>query len=165
MQIPSEDTPAIRLIEQGYGGADLDVAAVVDCMHLLRVSKRLLGHFYQLFLSHEISPGKYSVLCELLEANASVAPSTLADNIGVSRPTVTGLIDGLRKQGFVARQVDSKDRRKVSVRLTAQGERFIRELLPNQYSKMADLVNGLKLNEQERVQFRSTLLNLEGELS
>ena len=164
MEIPSKDTPARTLIDRGYGGDEVNVAAVMDCMHLLRVSKRLLGHFYQVFQSHGISPGKYSVLCELLEADAQLAPSTIAENIGVRRPTVTGLIDGLCKQGLVSRTTGREDRRKVAIELTPQGEDFVLKLLPDLYSKMAELIEGLKLNKRGREQLRSILHNLEGQL-
>jgi DNA-binding MarR family transcriptional regulator len=44
--------------------------------------------------------------------------------------TVTGLVDRLEAQGLVERQVDSRDRRKANVRITASGERRLAEAQP-----------------------------------
>ncbi|MGE0625606.1 MAG: MarR family winged helix-turn-helix transcriptional regulator [Pseudomonadales bacterium] len=157
--IPLKDTPSLKLLEQGFGGAEADSIGVADCMQLLRVSKRLLGYFYEHFANHEISPGKYSVLCELLATNSPMAPSALAERIGVRRPTVTGLLDGLCAQALVARVPDPNDRRRLSVELTAKGRRFMRTLLPVQFALMADVVGGL--TDTERRQLRRTLASLE----
>jgi DNA-binding MarR family transcriptional regulator len=163
VDIPTRDTPAHALLARGLGGDDTDAAAVVDCMQLLRVSKHLLGYFLDRFTDRGISPGKYSVLCELLAAEDSVSPSWIAERIGVSRPTVTGLLDGLCRQGFVARQFDEQDRRRVTIRLTGAGEAFIRNLLPEQYRLMTDVVDALE--PEERTQLRALLKKLEDRLA
>lgn len=163
MEIPLKDTPSQRLLEQGFGGQEADPEAVADCMQLLRVAKRLLGFFYDHFTRHQISPGKYSVLCELLAADAPMAPSSLAERIGVSRPTVTGLLDGLDAQALVARVPDPADRRRISVELTPSGRRFMRTLLPQQFAVMADVVNGF--TAADRRHLRRLLGKLEAQLT
>ncbi len=163
MEIPTRDTPALALLERGLGGKAADAGAVVDCMQLLRVSKRLLGFFLEVFTDQGISPGKYSVLCELLSERAPVSPSYLAERLGVSRPTVTGLLDGLCRQGLVDRTFDEEDRRRVSVRLTSEGDRFIRTLLPDQYGIMADVME--PLSDRERMQLRRILAKLEAQFT
>ena len=163
MELPIHDTPAMVLLDRGYGGPEVDSAAVADCMQLLRVSKRLLGFFLANFAEHDISPGKYSVLCELLSAQTPVSPSHLAARLGVSRPTVTGLLDGLYRQGLVDRTFDDEDRRRVAVALTRRGDSFIRSLLPDQYRIMAEVMG--PLNDPERSQLRKILTKLEGQFS
>jgi len=163
MEIPLRDTPALRLIERGLGAPDTDPEAVADCMQLLRVSKRLLEYFYRHFVARDISPGKYSILCELLAADGPVSPSSLAGRIGVRRPTVTGLLDGLGRQGLVTRTFDPEDRRRVLITLTRRGERFIRELLPEQYALMSEVVGAL--GHRERTQLRQVLRQLEENLA
>jgi DNA-binding MarR family transcriptional regulator len=158
-EIPLRDTPSLKLLEQGFGGVDSDPQGVADCMQLLRVSKRLLGFFYEHFLTHGISPGKYSLLCELLASDGPMAPSSLADRIGIRRPTVTGLVDGLCKQALVTRVPDPADRRRMSVTLTANGRRFMKVLLPAQFALMSGVVSGL--SDVERRQLRRALTRLE----
>jgi long-chain acyl-CoA synthetase len=53
------------------------------------------------------------------------AASVLADKLAVSRPSITGVVDGLVTRGLVRRDHTEGDRRRVDVGLTAAG----RELL------------------------------------
>lgn len=163
MEIPRRDTPSLALIRLGHGGAP-DTGALQDCMQLLRVAKRLLGHFYTRFSAHDISPGKYSVLTELLALpkGESVSPSQLAERIGVRRPTITGLVDGLCKQGFVQRTPAKVDRRQVGIKLSPKGDAFIRQFLPGQFDAMTAVLS--HLSETQRSQLRQILTTLEDNL-
>lgn len=52
----------------------------------------------------------------------------LADELGITGATMSGLIDRLTKRGLVERLPDVTDRRVVRVRLTDEGNRLSREL-------------------------------------
>jgi len=160
MDIPIHDTPSLALLRSGHGGAP-DPDALRDCMQVLRVAKRLLGHFYTRFSAHDISPGKYSVLTELLALpeGTSLSPSQLAEKVGVRRPTMTGLIDGLCRQGFVQRAPAPGDRRQVAVQLSPKGAAFMHEFLPGQFAAMSAVVS--PLDAGERGQLRGLLAKLE----
>lgn len=163
MDIPAHDTPSLALVERGLGGTP-DTAALQDCMQLLRVAKRLLGHFYMRFARHGISPGKYSVLTELLalQTGEAASPSELAERIGVRRPTITGLVDGLCRQGLVRRKPRTTDRRQVAITLSPEGEAFIREFLPGQFAAMTAIVS--PLTDVQRGQLKEILAMLEEHL-
>jgi DNA-binding MarR family transcriptional regulator len=53
---------------------------------------------------------------------------SMAELLNVSRPGVTRILDRLGKFGLVARQEDREDRRRVLIRRTDRGGRFLREL-------------------------------------
>ena len=53
---------------------------------------------------------------------------SMAELLNVSRPGVTRILDRLGKFGLVARQEDRSDRRRVLIRRTDRGVRFLREL-------------------------------------
>ena len=63
------------------------------------------------------------VLVALMAAgpDAALPSMSLAQRIGSSGPTMTGLIDRLERQGMVTRERDDEDRRLVLVRLTEAG--------------------------------------------
>ena len=50
----------------------------------------------------------------------------LADKLAVSRPSVTGVVDGLVARGLVPRNPDAADRRRIGVDLTGDGRRLLR---------------------------------------
>lgn len=54
------------------------------------------------------------------------AASALADRLDVSRPSVTGLVDGLVKRGLVERRPGVDDRRRVDHVLTPAGKQALR---------------------------------------
>jgi long-chain acyl-CoA synthetase len=58
-------------------------------------------------------------------AEGSSAASGLADRLAVRRPSITALIDGLVARDLVDRRQEDTDRRRVSLRLTEDGERIL----------------------------------------
>lgn len=67
----------------------------------------------------ELSLSQYRVL--MILDSGQEAASGLADKLAVSRPSVTGVVDGLVSRGLVCRDNVDGDRRRVSVRLTPEG--------------------------------------------
>ncbi len=62
------------------------------------------------------------LLSLLRDVPDGLSPHALAERAGVTRGTITGLLDGLERDGFLARHADQVDRRKLLVRLSAKGE-------------------------------------------
>jgi long-chain acyl-CoA synthetase len=61
-----------------------------------------------------------------LLADGKEAASALADKLAVSRPSVTGVVDGLVARGLVERHHDDDcDRRRIGLHLTADGARLL----------------------------------------
>jgi long-chain acyl-CoA synthetase len=71
----------------------------------------------------DITLPQYRVLGILAEG--SNAASALADRLAVRPPSVTALIDGLVARDLVERRHDEGDRRRIALRLTAEGSRIV----------------------------------------
>lgn len=69
--------------------------------------------------SADLTLAQYRVLGIL--GDGCEASSALAEKLAVSRPSVTGVVDGLVMRGLVLRGGDTSDRRRVSVDLTDEG--------------------------------------------
>jgi DNA-binding MarR family transcriptional regulator len=158
------DTPALDILRRrpddfgGVAAADLKVA-----QDLLRVSKRMLGSFADEFARHGLSPGRYALLMALYKEERPLAPSEIATRIGVARATVTGLIDGMSRDGLVAHVTPAEgDRRRKSIGLSAKGRRVLLKLLPDVFAQMTALV--APLTKSERAQLQSALLKIEAGL-
>ncbi|MGE0881667.1 MAG: MarR family winged helix-turn-helix transcriptional regulator [Acidimicrobiia bacterium] len=67
----------------------------------------------------DLSAPQYRMLAILSEGDA--AASALADWLAVSPPSITSLVDGLTARTFVERHPDPSDRRRQTLKLTAQG--------------------------------------------
>lgn len=155
------DTPALAVFARRRASFEgVDPLSLRACQDLLRVAKRSLAAFGAEFARHGISPGRYSVLMELYHASVALAPSELAARIGVTRATVTGLVEGLLDEGLLAREQSSAgDRRRKEVRLSARGRRLLERLLPQLFANMVGLV--ASLSARERRDLRRLLRKIE----
>ena len=142
------------LIEASKEFPDLDPSACEAFLHLLHAGDECF-HAIELNLGrHNISQGRFGVLmclmsqCRFDGADAALSPAELADRAGVTRATMTGLVDTLERDGLVTRAPDQEDRRMMVVSLTAKGRQLLHEILPEHFQRMAILMH--TLSEPER---------------
>lgn len=132
---------------------DLDAGAVEATLVLMRVASDVLEGFGAHFARNGISQGRYMVLM-MLERPCVVSgmlPSEIADKLGVTRATVTGLLDGLEKDGLISRQMHPEDRRAFCIELTNKGREFLADLLPEHYRRIAGLMAHLDDGERRQL--------------
>lgn len=144
------DLPDDKTLD-GFSGRypGMDPSAVKACLHLLRCGSDLLAAFEALLSRHGLSQGRFLALMILYRAPAeSMNPSQIAEKAGVTRATVTGLLDGLERDGLVERQGSTKDRRKIRIWLTENGCRVLEAMLPDYYRRIARLMEDVSLSER-----------------
>ena len=128
---------------------EIDPDAVEACLLLLRVASDLMAAGECMFARHGISTSRFMVLMILnRDPEAGLSPSQLADKGGVTRATMTGLLDSLERDGLVTREHDSEDRRGVTIRLTSEGLGFLDRMLPGHFRRISGVM--ADLNEQEK---------------
>ena len=69
---------------------------------------------------------------------------------GVTRATISGLLDGLEKDGLIGRRPDPEDRRLIRVHLTAAGRGFLDKIRPGYCRWLSSIMT--PLDEEERQQ-------------
>jgi len=74
-------------------------------------------------------------------------PAELADKAGVTRATMTGLLDTLAKDGMIERTPAPDDRRTTLVRLTEAGRTVLTEAAPDYFRHVASLLQSLSARE------------------
>ena len=95
------------------------------------------------------------------EDDLSSVPSKLAEQAGVSRATMTGLLNGLQRDGLVSRVTDMTDRRQSRVRLTGKGQKKLDEVMPDYYQRLNKLMS--VFDQQQSEQFMLLLLQLKNQ--
>ena len=75
----------------------------------------------------------------------------LAEAIGVSTPTATGIVNRLVRRGAIIRKHDTEDRRVVTCQLSTQGEQQISALWMAKYDVYQQLFGTLSLEELDVV--------------
>lgn len=92
---------------------------------------------------HGLSQGRLQVLFMLRKAGEHGIPlGRLAEMLRVSPRNVTGLIDGLERDGLVERIPDPNDRRSVHARLTASGRERIEAIWKPALEQQIPFVEG-----------------------
>ena len=134
---------------------NMNPSALKTCTDLMRTGSDLLTAFETVLSKYGLSQGRFLVLIVMNRTPLeTVNPSFLAKKLGVTRATMTGLLNGLKTGSFIERLADPRDRRRIGVRLTPEGRQVLEKLLPEYYRIMARLTAGLGENE------RQTMLSL-----
>lgn len=129
--------------------AEMDVTAVQTFLTLLRVASDVLENLDACLARHDLLQGRWWVLILLMrEENLAASPSVLADKAGVTRATMTGLLDSLERTGLIERIPNSDDRRMLNVRLTEKGQQRLDDVMPDYYSRVSKVME--ELSEQDR---------------
>jgi DNA-binding MarR family transcriptional regulator len=142
------------LLEAAREFPDLDPSATELFLHLLRTGDEAFRVVEAHLAQHDITQGRFGVLmalwgnCQQGSDAVPLTPAEIADRTGVTRATITGLIDTLERAGFVTRTPHEGDRRMTSVKLTARGEKLLTKILPAHFREMAWLMS--PLDEAER---------------
>ncbi|MCB5186086.1 MarR family transcriptional regulator [Methylobacillus gramineus] len=143
---------------------EADVSAVTAFLHLLRVATDLSAALDSCLSRHGLLQGRWWVLILLMREDQSIStPSVLAEKAGVSRATMTGLIDGLERDGLIARLFDKEDRRRVSIQLTAAGQAKLDEVMPDYYTRLRLCMDSV--TEAERDILNTILVKLNAGVS
>lgn len=137
----------------------LDITAVETCCAFLRTATSVYNVLDNHFADYGLSMGKFTLLMLLFSADSQgLTPSDCADLAGVTRATVTGLLDGLVREGWVERKPHPDDRRRLIVVLTTQGSTLLDQMLPHHFQLTTELLQAL--NEDEKAQLQALLEKL-----
>lgn len=76
-----------------------------------------------------LTMGEQQVIMVLSENNNTpMAMKDMASELGISASTLTSIVDRLVERGLVKRDTDEKDRRKIQISLTKEGESLYKHI-------------------------------------
>ncbi|MBD3886850.1 MarR family transcriptional regulator [Phormidium tenue FACHB-886] len=129
---------------------ELDIPSVETCLAFLDTTTAFYEAVDAYFAQFGLSRGKFTLLMQLVEADeAGLLPSEFAERAGVTRATVTSLLDGLEREQLVTRQPHPSDRRMLSVHMTEKGRALMNEILPDHFCRTKDLMAQLSDREKK----------------
>lgn len=165
--ISPPDLPKYQaLLELANRYPDLDIASVETCLAFLRTSAEVYGVLDVHFADHQLSMGKFIVVMLLMQAGPTgLTPSDCAERAGVTRGTITGLLDGLERENWIRREPYPQDRRRLMVVLTESGLERLDAMLPGHFRMVADMLGELTTDEKALlkkllIKFRNSTLTL-----
>ncbi|HVR53510.1 MAG TPA: MarR family transcriptional regulator [Pseudorhodoferax sp.] len=128
-----------------------DVEGIRACFQLLSLAASIDRDCAALLAPHGLSEGRFVLLFLLQAAPDGLAPNLLAEQAGVTRATVTGLLDGLEREGLAERHADAQDRRALRVRLTARGQAVAEQVFAQHGRWIAGLFADLSGAERQQL--------------
>lgn len=135
---------------------DADVTAISGFLYLMRVATDLSLALDTCLSKHDLLQGRWWVLILLMrEESVTSTPSILAEKLGVTRATMTGLLDGLEQNGLVSRVFAKEDRRSVNIQLTSEGQAKLDVVMPDYYRRLKQCMQAL--DEEKRTQLQQLL--------
>ena len=101
---------------------------------------------------YHLSEGKFCVLVVLHQRREQgVAPSVLAEKVGVTRATISNMLQRMERDGLVTMENALGDGRSKVVRLTERGLQLMKEVLPPHYLRVTKLMDRLSEEEQREL--------------
>lgn len=140
------DADILKKFADRYPDADID--QVLQFLTFLHVATDLSNGLDRYLGAHALLQGRWWVLILLMrEDDHSSSPSKLADKAGVSRATMTGLLDSLQRDKLVTRMVSPVDGRQTLVKLTPAGQEKLDQVMPDYYRRLRQLMSVLSKEE------------------
>ncbi|HIE1099446.1 MarR family transcriptional regulator [Stenotrophomonas maltophilia] len=139
------------LLEEARRRGHSNVAQLRLCFQLLSLSTSIDHDCATRLAPHGLSEGRFIVLFLLHGAGGTLPPHALAERAGVTRATISGLLDGLQREGLLQRRSDAEDGRRLQIVLTAKGARLAETLFEQHTRWIGGLFDSLDASEQQQL--------------
>ena len=121
---------AERAVQARIGASGVDAGSMAAISNIFRVATTVRNHMERSVLAApDLSFTAFTVLWVLWIWGEQEARH-VADESGISRGTLTGVVTTLERRGLVRRRPHPDDKRSVLVAATGDGERLMAELFP-----------------------------------
>ena len=165
MFFPLRDLPKYETLrDRASRYPEIEAGAVESFLVLMRVGSDVLAAFDKYLARHKMSMGSFTLMMTLnREPTVGMNPSDLAAMCGVTRATMSGLLDGLERKKLLCRESDQVDRRTVLIRLTPHGIESLEGMIHDYYKRVAMLMS--KLGEDDKRKLSGMLLKVGEKIS
>lgn len=142
---------AERDIRRRLGHLELDFPALMAISNVYRAATAVRNRVERKVLAaHGLSWGGFTILF-VLWIWGPLEAARLAEECGLAKGTLTGMVGTLEGRGLVDRDRMPADRRRVSIELTAVGRDLIEQVFPDFNSVETAVVAGLDQSEVEEL--------------
>lgn len=119
-----------QAVGQKLGGMHIDMAAMTALSNLFRTASTVRNHFEQSVLKPAGLTWSAFVVLWVIWIWESLESRHVAQEAGINKGTLTGVIQTLEGRELVTRTTPESDRRRALLSLTPKGERLMAELFP-----------------------------------
>jgi MarR family transcriptional regulator, negative regulator of the multidrug operon emrRAB len=130
----------------------LPVTGIMLCRLLLHIGREMAARFEQQIKPFGLAEAEFRVLTTLFSQPDGVAhPSDLCVRASQSPANMSRISDALVGRGFITRVSSVHDRRRMVLRITEEGEEFVRQLLPKMHVPLRRMLKDFPEAEQRQL--------------
>jgi MarR family transcriptional repressor of emrRAB len=131
---------------------DLPVSGILLCRLVLHIGREMAARFEQQMKPFGLAEAEFRVLTTLFSQPEGVAhPSDLCARTSQSPANMSRISDALVARGLITRVSSVHDRRRMVLRITAEGEEFVRQLLPKLHQPLRRMLKDFPESEQRQL--------------
>jgi MarR family transcriptional repressor of emrRAB len=131
---------------------DLPVAGILLCRLLLHIGREMAAGFEQQIRPFGLAEAEFRVLTTLFsQPDGAAHPSDLCVRASQSPANMSRISDALVDRGLITRVSSVHDRRRMVLRITEEGEKFVRELLPKLHVPLRRMLKDFPESEQRQM--------------
>lgn len=93
------------------------------------------------------SQGETGTLLYLTFVKDGISSSELAENLEVSLPRITSVLNSLESKKLIKKETDAKDKRKTIIQITKMGKKLVLEKREEAIEKITKIIEKLEENE------------------
>lgn len=149
-----------RAVESRLGKLQLDFHSMAAISNIFRAANAVRNHFERTALAPENLTWTAFVVLWVVWIWEPIETRDLAEEAGIGKATLTGVLNTLEGRGWVARNRSEHDRRLMEVTLTPSGRRLMRHLFPAFNKQERAVTANLTVAEKEALAaFLRTITN------
>lgn len=138
---------------------DLDVKSLYNYALFMRVGLSLEMELESILGGYRLSPGRFTILNMLvMDKDMKIMPSEIAQKVGVTQATMSGLVSSLEKAGLISKIGHERDGRAYYIQATEKAHNLVKEILPQWMPLVTKFWS--QLDEEEGERFSKTLHKL-----
>ena len=131
---------------------DLPVPGILLCRLLLHIGREMAAGFEQQIRPYGLAEAEFRVLTTLFsQPDGAAHPSDLCVRASQSPANMSRISDALVDRGLITRVSSVHDRRRMVLRITEEGEKFVRDLLPTLHVSLRRMLRDFPDSEQRQM--------------
>lgn len=153
-KLPKEET--IREIAEKFGNLEpKHIEGFVILSKFIADYERALEEHYKKF---DLSDGRFMVLISIKRSPERLKATDIANELGVSRATMTGLVDSLLRDELISKSDCKEDRRISYLHLTEKAEAHLDKMFPTHFKTISNFMSCLNNTEIDELKNIATKL-------
>jgi MarR family transcriptional regulator, negative regulator of the multidrug operon emrRAB len=140
--------PKYKALLKEAAQRDVDYEGIKLCGELLSLTTKLTAQCDKKLSEFGLLEGRFVSMLMINDAG-EIAPHELATQVGLTRASITAVIDFLESKDYAVRLPSLKDRRSLQIKIKPEGEQVLKVAIESQLTWLENLTSSLNSQERE----------------